>query len=355
MKFAFRVLRVSAACVLWPCLSWAQAAPSDARAESVARLREAEKLARAGSTAEACQKYGESYSLDAQLDALLPWAECLEKNGKWASAYAAWLDAADVARRASDKRWLIADERAQKLRPRLSYMTVDVPQDRRLPALSVERDGFRLGSSSWGVPMPVDPGSHVVVVRAYGYRDWQTSFEVQTDGAAPFLEVPLLEKLPPDAEAAAPAAAPVEAAPVPAPPMLAPALSVPASPPPRAAAGASGTHVAALVAGGVSVVGLGLGLYFMGKTHSTLSERDGICPTSKNCEPGTNAHLAELTQQATSQQRAEVAFFAVAGAAAAIGAGLWLLPKNSGTRERAALVVPVVAPGGGGLLLLRKF
>jgi hypothetical protein len=358
MKFAFRVLRVSLAFVLWPCLAPAQPARSDARTESVSRLREAQKLARAGSEAEACQKYGESYSLDAVLDALLPWAECLEKSGKPASAYAAFLDAAELARRAGDQRWVAADERAKQLKPRLSYLTIDVPQDRRLPALSIERDGFRLGSSGWGVPIPVDPGSHSIVVRAYGYQDWQTTVDVQTDGAAaPYVEVPLLDKLPTDIETPAAPLAPAEPARLPAPPASAapaPLQPTPAAPPARAA-GTSATHVAALVAGGVGVAGLGLGFYFMSKTHSTLSEREGICPTSKNCEPGTNAHLAELTQQATNQQRAEIAFFAVAGAAAAIGTGLWLLPKNHGTREHATLVVPVVAPSGGGLFLQRDF
>jgi len=46
-------------------------------------------------------------------------------------------------------------------------------------------------------------------------------------------------------------------------------------------------------------------------------------------------------------------FFVVAGAAAALGTGLWLLPKSggAGSKERAALLVPVAAPAGGGLLL----
>jgi hypothetical protein len=356
MKFASRIVQVSLLGVLWPCLAPAQPAPSDARSQSVALLREADQLAAAGSAAEACQKYGESYSLDAQLDALLPWADCLEKSGKWASAYAAFLDAAEVARRAGDQRSAAADERAQKLRPRLSYLTIDVPQARRLPALSIERDGFRLGSSSWGVPMPVDPGSHTIVVRAYGYRDWQTTLDIQGDAAAPYVEIPLLEKLPAAAVAPAPPVAPAaQVAPASAPAPAAVPPPAPARPRSQKPGALPPTRVAALVAGGVSVVSLGIGFYFMAQTHSTLSERDGICPTSKNCEPGTNAHLAELTQHAVNQQRAEIVFFAVAGAAAVAGTGLWIFPKSQTSKDHAALLVPVAAPAGGGLLLRGNF
>ncbi|HXK19928.1 MAG TPA: hypothetical protein VNG33_19090 [Polyangiaceae bacterium] len=352
MKVAFRVWRVSLVALLWPCLAPAQAAPPDARSESVALLREAEQLAAAGSRVEACQKYGESYSLDAELDALLPWAECLENAGKWASAHAAFLDAADVARRAGDARFKAAGERANRLRPRLSYLTVEVPQAQRLPSLSIERDGFRLGSSGWGVPLPIDPGSHSIVVRAYGYRDWQTTVEVLSDAAAPFVEVPLLEKLP----VAAPAAPALAAAPpLAAAPATPPGVPAPAPAPAPRRTGLPPARVAALVAGGVAVVSAGVGLYFLGKTHGTLSERDGICPTSRDCEPGTNAHLARLTQQASNQQRAEITFFAIAGAAAALGTGLWLFPKPSGAKDHAALLVPVAAPAGGGLWLRGAF
>ena len=70
--------------------------PVDSRAASVAALTEAKRLAAAGNAAEACAKYGESYSLDAQLDALLPLADCFEQSGKLASAYNAFRDAVEV-------------------------------------------------------------------------------------------------------------------------------------------------------------------------------------------------------------------------------------------------------------------
>jgi serine/threonine-protein kinase len=340
----------------------AEVAATDARSASVALLNEATRLAAAGNALEACAKYAESYSLDAQLDALLPLADCLEQSGKLASAYAAFRDAAEVAQRTSDVRAGNADARAQRLRPRLSYLTIEVLQTHRLPALSVERDGFRLGSSGWGVPAPVDPGKHTISVSAYGYRTWETVIDVQGDGASPYVEVPLLEK---SAEETAPVPPPL-AAPPPAPPAppvaAAPPAPVapsptrvskpaPAAPPSARPTRLTPTHVAALAAGGVGVVSLGVGIYFLAKTSSTLSERDGICPSGKGCAPGTNAHLADLTAHAVSQQRAGIAFSAVAVAAVALGVGLWFLPKREGSSQRAACLVPIVQTSGGGLVV----
>jgi hypothetical protein len=106
------------------------------------------------------------------------------------------------------------------------------------------------------------------------------------------------------------------------------------------------------VVGGVAVVSAGVGFYFMAKTRSTLSERDGICPSNKDCAPGTNAHLADLTVQAVSSQKKEIAFMLIAAAGAATGAGLWLYGSPSSAKtERAAVLAPLVYRGGGSLVL----
>ena len=349
-------LSISCALLLAPGMALAQSTDVDARAQSVALMREAEQLAIAGNNAEACAKYEASYSLDAQLDALLPWANCLEQSGRLASAYAAFYDAFAIAQRTSDGRGPAAQARADKLRPRLSYLTIDVPQARRLPALSIERDGFRVGTSGWGVPIAVDPGSHLIVVRAYGYREWQTTIEVRSEAAAPYVEVPLLEKLAPQAAPPVPVPAPVAAEPVvsPPPPAVVAPPARPAAAPAREPSGLGPKRIAALVAGGVAVVSLGVGIYFAAKTGSTLSERDSICPSSKDCAPGTNARLADLTNKAISSQRTEIVFFVIASASAATGAGLWLYgsPSSASAKtERAAVLSPVVYPGGASLLL----
>jgi hypothetical protein len=345
----------------WIALSAVGHAQTEARAASLVLFEEAEKLAAAGDTATACRKYGESYSLDPQLQALLRWGECLEKEGKLASAYQAFQDAVELGQRTSDARWSGAEARARALRPRLSFITIEVPRERQISTLSVERDGFRLGSSAWGVPTPVDPGRHTIRASAFGYREWQTTIEINAEGAAPYVEVPMLERLP-DVPASGPEPAAVVVAPAspplaPAAPDVAAARPAAVAPPPAKDSAATSklgaTRIAALALGGAGVVGVGAGLYFLIETRNTLSERDGICPSSVNCEPGTNTRLAELTNQARGSQRAELICFGLAGAALGTGLALWFLPQGKQSTEvpRAALLAPLVHPGGGGLLL----
>jgi hypothetical protein len=338
-------------------------AQDDPRVTSLAFFQEAEKLAASGDTAAACRKYGDSYSLDPRLDALLKWGDCLEKEGKLASAFAAFQDAVALAQRSSDPRSVTAETRAKQLRPRLSFITIEVPQERQLTTLNVQRDGFRLGSSAWGVPVPIDPGQHTIRVSAQGYQAWQTTINVGPDNAAPYIEVPLLERLPD---------APVEAVAPPMPSEPAPPAPV-ASPPPAAVAppvvpilptrpalqdsapsrGLRPTRVAALAVGGAGAVALGVGVYFLIDTRNTLRTRDDICPSGVMCEPGTNKRLAALTSDARDSQRTGYIGLAVGGAMLGAGVALWLLPARQTTSSatRAAWVAPVVHPGGAGVLL----
>ena len=350
---AYAALGFSSLVVFWGGAALGQAGEPDARSRAQELLRDAEQLRSASNAGEACTKYGQSASLEPQLDALLPWAHCLEQDGKLASAFAAFTDAADVARRSGDPRAAVAEQAAEALRPRVSFLSVEVPSARRLPAMSVDCDGYRVGDSSWGAPLPVDPGTHVVVVRAFGHRDWHKIVEVQGEAQHVYVEVPQLQ----ERETAPRPAAPVVAStsPVrPAPPAAAPpAPAPPASKPrrlPPADKGLATQHKVALAAGAVSVVGLGLGLYFWSQRDATLDERDGICPSGKDCEPGTNARLTHLTTLAREQQRAGVALFALAGASAALGAGLWFWPRSQ-QGDRHTFVAPVIAPGSAGLVL----
>lgn len=340
--------------------AFAQPTTLDAPGASVQLFQEAEQLAASGNSAAACRKYGESYSLEPRLDSLLRWGDCLEVAGKLASAYQAFADAGELAKRNADPRAASAQARAGALRPRLSFLTVEVPKDRALPSLVLERDGFRIGSSAWGMPQPIDPGSHTIVARAPGYRSFSTTVDVAAEGTALVVEVPALEQ----GEDAPPVAAAVAVEP-PAPPpapevaplAVTPAPAAPAPASPTTDRGPSNTtkiaRVAAPVMLGVAAVSAGLGVYFWADRSDILEQRDAICPTSRDCEPGTNARLASMTAEASDSQRAAVVGFALAGTAAAIGAGLWLLPTDDAKRKpRTARVVPLVAAEGGGLLLL---
>ena len=344
MKLWLAMCKLLTALLLAPNV-FAQAAAADARASALSLFREAERLATTGDAAGACVKYGESYSLAPELDALLRWGDCLERAGKSASAYLAFRDAGDLAQRTGDARAEAARARAAALRPRLSYLTIEVRAERILPELVVDRDGFRLGSSAWGVPIPIDPGLHTIAVSARGYRSWSMTIEVVGDSAAPYVEVPALELEPEQpAVVAPPPPSEAKAAERPA--------AAPVTPDRRAASTAKASRIAAPVLLGVAVVGAAAGIYYAVETSKTLEQRAGICPSGRDCEPGTNRRLEQLTNQAVASQRSEIICFALAGTSAAIGAGLWLLaPRSAHAKPRAARVTPIVHPSGGALLL----
>src|SRR6188768_3684544 len=108
-------LRVASlfACVLGSAFVSGTARAQDNHAAAVQLYDAAEALAKAGRLAEACPKYGESYRLDPQLGALLHYADCRERNGELASAYAAFRDAAEIAAQKNDDRKALAEGRAQ--------------------------------------------------------------------------------------------------------------------------------------------------------------------------------------------------------------------------------------------------
>lgn len=132
----------------------------------------AEALFRAGRTAadrgdyvSACAKFAESHRLDPAVGTLLNLGICNEQLGKIATA---WQIYREVAQRLppGDERIAIASTHASALEGKLPHLTLALSG---APAgTTVLRDGVELGSASLGLPLPIDPGAHVVLVRAPG-------------------------------------------------------------------------------------------------------------------------------------------------------------------------------------------
>jgi hypothetical protein len=121
-----------------------------------------------GDYASACPKFEESNRLDPAVGTTFNLAACDEQIGKIASA---WQLFREVAQRLppGDERIAIARSRAAALEPKLPRLTLQMPS---APAGAVVlRDEVELGRASLGVPLPVDPGDHVVVVKSPGRGD----------------------------------------------------------------------------------------------------------------------------------------------------------------------------------------
>src|SRR6185369_16874031 len=99
----------------------ARADLSSDKAAAEALFNHAKQLVKEGKLSEACPKFEESLRLDPGIGTLLYLADCLEKSGKTASAWARFLEAAAAAKAANQAdRETKARQRAAALEPKLS-------------------------------------------------------------------------------------------------------------------------------------------------------------------------------------------------------------------------------------------
>lgn len=147
------------------------------------------QLAQDGKCAEAIPHFLESLKLDVKAVTLINLASCEEKTAHLSDALGHWVEArsrAQVEGNAAIEEE--AEKRAKALEPKLPKLTVVVagaPAD-----AEVTRDGVALGTASMGVPLPVNPGAHVLVVHAKGHEDTSVNVSL-AEGEAKRVELKL--------------------------------------------------------------------------------------------------------------------------------------------------------------------
>jgi hypothetical protein len=229
------------------------AVPSADSAAAQALFDQAKKLVAEGKFAEACPKLEESQRLDPTRGTIINLAACYEKQGRIATAWAAFLDAATAAYRAGNpEREQAARERAAALVPRLSKIVVSVTGSDKINGIDVKRDGTAVGKAQWGTAIPADQGLHKVTVTAPGRKTWEKDVMVNGAGETVTVEVPELEL--------------AVSTPPPSPPKT---ESIAGGGQPAAAGWLSGQKIGALVAGGVGLAGVVVGAL----THPLISDR----------------------------------------------------------------------------------
>jgi hypothetical protein len=190
---------------------------------------------------------------------LLNIAECQEKLGRTASAWATWSEARAVAsesHNADDE--TIAAERQKSLEPKLSRLTIVVPPGAAAPDLEIRRDGGVVPREAWGAAIAVDPGAHVIEARAPGRMARKIDVEVRPNGDRSTATVPSL-----DVETAAPAPVPpAVSGPAPVPLPIRPSSNTDAS------QSGSGQRAAGWILSGLGLacVGTGIGIAVMGQS-----------------------------------------------------------------------------------------
>lgn len=169
---------------------------TDIEAQGVAAealFREAKALMASSRYAEACEAFRGSYEKEPLPTTLVNLADCREKNGELASAWAYFLESARLAARSNqDELAEVARSRAAAIEPRLSRVTLVVPSDAAADGLTITRDDVAVDAVEWGKRLPIDGGRHRYVATAPGRRSWDTTVTVAVEGDDIEIVVPRL-------------------------------------------------------------------------------------------------------------------------------------------------------------------
>lgn len=309
--------RVFALCSFVALLVVVPAEAAD-RAAAQSLFEEGKRLLKEGKTDEACPKLAESVRLFRSVGGLLNLGRCHELQGKTASAWTEYSEAARMARTAGEAdREALARKAAAKLKPGLSKLTIEAPT--RPEGLHIVRDGLDVGMGSLGVPIAVDPGEHTVQATAPGHERWSATITVGGDADAQTVTIPTLK----------PASGPIGT--------QAPGASTGAPPPSADASepeeGLGTNHYLAIVAGGLGVAGLGVGTAFGLVASSQWDDAQSLCEAPPN---GCSAEGVQMGQDAQTSATISTVGFIVGGVGIAAGVVLWVTaPSGAAATESA--------------------
>ncbi len=320
----------------------AQSGSAGERVAAEALFREALQLMGDGNYSDACPKLAESQRLDPGLGTLVNLALCHEAEGKTASAWAEFNEAASLARQNKrPDRERVARAHIRSLEPKLARLVVRVsPEARAMPGLEVLRDGVVLKEGVWGSPIPVDPGRHEVNAIAPGYEAWSAVVEIPPEPGQHEATVPELAK---KKEEPPPAATP---------PAAPPAVEAKASASAPRRPFELPQRTVGFVVGGAGAAALLVGGYFGLRALGKAGDVDERCP-NKRC---ADAGAIELNDEAG--RAATVSNIALGVGLVGLGAGALLVltapPDKPAAGARAGRPGRWLAPGlGPGQVSLR--
>jgi len=283
----------------------AQASESN-KAAAEALFNEGRVLMQADRYDEAVAKLKASQDLDPALGTLLNIAECYERLGRTASAWAQYREIVSLARQAGSKdREEFAEQKAKALEPRISKLAINLkPGTGDAAGMKITRDGVVVSAAELAVAIPVDPGKHIIEVTAPGKEPWSLTIEIGEGSSVKQVEIPALA----DASSGQPAAGGGAAAPA------------------AESSDGSGQRIAGIVVGSVGVVGIGLGAFFGIQASSSWSDAKKECTAYPY---GCTAKGDSLQEDASSQATISTIAFIAGGVALAGGAVLYFTAGSS--------------------------
>ena len=258
----------------------------------------------------ACPQLAESYRLDPAAGTLLNLASCEEKRGRLADAWQAYRDLAQTLS-AGDDRLAFVKKQVESLGPRVPRLSLRLAASAP-EATKLTRDGVVVGRASQGEPLPVNPGDHVLVVSAPGFRERTVPLTLR-EGESRDVELAPGDPLAPASTVVAPPPA------VPSATLSTSAASPPAAPPRAAEAPSSGARGIghALVGGGVAALALGAVAGIL------AVQRRGV--VRDHCDPALRCDDDGLKATGDFRTLATASTVAFAIGVAGVGAGGYLL------------------------------
>lgn len=331
MKFARVFLVATSISLATSSACWGQTADNAAIAEAL--FQEAQRLINEGHVSEACVKFVESDKLDPGLGTKLSIADCYEREGKLAAAWAVFTEIIPAAQQAKRKdREEFAKNRADALAARVPKLMI-VMDGADPKTVQVLRDGLTMGAATFGLSLPIDPGKHVIVARSPGFKDWSTDVDI-AEGKTVEVKVPALK-----AEVATPQPPP------PPPPLTrAPVVVPPVTKP------TSGLRTGGFVALGVGAAGLVAFGVTGGLAMSKKSSVDETCPKNECANPTEAVAARNAWSDAQTLATITTVGLGVSGVAILVGVVMVITGKPSG--ENALVSRPiragVIAAGSSG-------
>ncbi|HMI82945.1 MAG TPA: hypothetical protein VK550_02570 [Polyangiaceae bacterium] len=332
--------------------------PAD-RADAETLASAAAALVERGDYLQACTKYEASARLDPGARRFMKLAECQERAGLPARAWMAFGDALDWAQSRGDKALAVsARDNAKRLEAKLGRIEIVVPPNNEIEGLQIRRDGALVAEAVRGVPVPVDPGLHVVSATAPGRSAWSTTIGLSPGKTTVSVVVPFLDEL---RETAAPVRTPSSSAPpsdgdtgpLRARAPLAPALA-PAADSDVDLHRGSTQRTVGWVLGATGLAGLAVGTVFAFQAISSRSSLNGTCAGPATCPTSMRDEIDAMHAQGTA---ANVLFWG--GLASLAGGAIvyFTAPSPKRTEQSAASlqVVPSLAPGAASVFATGRF
>jgi serine/threonine-protein kinase len=298
-------------------LAWPAHADDADVAAAEALFQDGRALLEAGRASEACPKLAESQRLDPATGTLIALAACHELEGKLATAWAEFTEASGRAQRESrSDRYELASQRAEQLRPRLSWLSLEIPPSyRSVERLEIRRAGRSLGRDTWSVPVPVDGGEFAIEVAAPGYKPWRSSVVVAPEGDRKVVRLPELEPELKPALAPPRAVGPLRQEPK------------PVAPPPDITRWGTYEWVG-IGSAAAGVLTLGAGAYFLSEALSNNKRSNEYC-TGNACDPDG----ISLRNEALRDGRWATGFAIGGGSLVAAGTVLFFVGRNRASHQ----------------------